>query len=188
MRVISSFLVSNLSSQANESPSRQKQRKKEREKSYLNISSLWSAELSQHSCHSQKRWRCLKNPFWERWRDDGCLLPNSIPSLVIPPRPSPTPPIVLSLAAKQAASHWSCKLCLRCVYAPFLPKHLLSLTNYIRINYKPFRETDSHRAPAERETCRHTHERSRHRVRGEEGTERASKETKWCWSNTSNIL
>lgn len=76
----------------------------------------------------------LKNPCAAE-RDGETLPTSQFPSSSHPPS---------SLSLSQAASHWSCKLCLRRVYAPFLPKHLLSLTNYSRINYKPFRETDSH--------------------------------------------
>lgn len=85
----------------------------------------------------------LKNPCAAA-RDAETLptfqFPSFSCSLSSPASPTPPTPAAPSLTAKQAVSHWSCKLCLRHVYAPFLPKHLLSLTNYSRINYKPFRE------------------------------------------------
>lgn len=139
-------------------------RKREREGC---LKSLWSTELSQPSCLNQTRWWYLKTPVLQ-WEME--TLPVSfLLSSSYPPSLPHFPLLALSLTPKQAASHWSCKLCLRRVYAPFLPKHLLSLTNYSRINYKPFRETDSHQSLAEREThtdaYTHKHERFRDSLR-----------------------
>lgn len=79
--------------------------------------------------------------------------PHFLPSLLLSSLPSS---LLRPLThTRAAASHWSCKLCLRRVYAPFLPKHLLSLTNYSWINYKPFKETDSHHSHTTR--SQHTH-------------------------------
>lgn len=78
----------------------------------------------------------VKYPHAAVW--DGATHPHSTITVPVPSFHSPH-----TLSLSLSLSHWSCKLCLRCVYAPFLPKLLLSLTNYSRINYKPFTDTDS---------------------------------------------
>lgn len=158
---ISPFIVSKFPCCVNDSATQQnhsvtaekREEKKSKRKTESYLKSLWSAELSQPSCLNQTQRWYLKTPVLQCEIERPSLTYFLLSSLP----PSLTPISALSLTPEQAASHWSCKLCLRRVYAPFLPKHLLSLTNYSRINYKPFRETDSHLSQTEGETHPHTH-------------------------------
>lgn len=94
LRLISSFLVSNLSSRANESASQQnhsmmekkkkKNRKKREKRLFEYLKSLWSTELSQHSYHSEIRCWYLNIPVL-RAMERLSLLPNAFPSLFLPP-------------------------------------------------------------------------------------------------------